>query len=37
MGAAGRYLAERRYDRGRQFARLEALYDDLIARRAVAA
>jgi glycosyltransferase involved in cell wall biosynthesis len=37
MGAAGRYLAERRFDRVRQFARLEALYDDLIARRAVAA
>src|SRR6185437_4521025 len=35
MGAAGRYLAERRFDRVRQFARLEALYDDLIARRAV--
>ena len=37
MGAAARSLAERRFDRVRQFARLEALYDDLIARRAAAA
>lgn len=37
MGRAGRSLAEARFDRVKQFARMEELYDCLIAGRAVSA